>query len=313
VTIYYAFKQSESDHEKGTASTGWDTFLDAVIRAGFAVTGTWPVRTEKQGRMIEFGTNALATSIVLVCRSRSTQAPTATRREFVTALRRELPEALRHLQAGNIAPVDLAQAAIGPGMAVFTRYSQVLDAAGNPMKVREALALINQTLDEALAEQEGDFDADSRWALAWFEQHGFSEGDYGVAETLSKAKNTGIDGLERSGIIESKRGKVRLLKPDELPAGWDPEKDPRLNTWEMVHHLIRILDHAGEAGAAEVVRKLGSRAEVARELAYRLYTLCERKKRAADALGYNGLVQSWPEIARLAAEEQPATQTTLAL
>jgi putative DNA methylase len=313
VSIYYAFRQSEAVTEGGVASTGWDTFLEAVIRAGFGISGTWPMRTEKQGRSSGIDTNALASSIVIVCRPSSMDTPTATRREFVATLRRELPEALRHLQAGNIAPVDLAQAAIGPGMAVFTRYSEVLDASGQAMKVREALALINQTLDEALAEQEGDFDADSRWALAWFEQHGFSEGDYGVAETLSKAKNTGIDGLERSGIIESKRGKVRLLKPEELPPDWDPEKDSRINAWEMVHHLIRALDHGGEAGASEIVRKLGSRAEVARELAYRLYTLCERKRRAAEALAYNGLVQSWPEIARLAAEELPVAQPALAL
>jgi putative DNA methylase len=187
-------------------------------------------------------------------------------------------------------------------MAVYTRYAKVLDAEGKPVGVREALALINQTLDEALAEQEGDFDADSRWALAWFEQHGFAEGEFGVAETLSKAKNTSVAGLAEAGILESRRGKVRLLRPEELPAGWDPATDPRLTAWEIVHHLIRALDSGGEGAAAELVAKLGTKAEVARELAYRLYTLCERKKRAAEALAYNGLVQSWPEIARLARE-----------
>jgi len=302
VTIYYAFKQSESKGAQGTVSTGWETFLDAVIRAGFALSGTWPIRTEMTAALKDLS-NVLASSIVLVCRPRNTNAPTATRREFVTALKAELPVALVHLQRGNIAPVDLAQAAIGPGMAVFTRYAKILDAQGKPLSVRNALALINQVLDEALAEQEGDFDADSRWALAWFEQSGFSEGEYGVAEILSKAKNTSVAGMVGAGIIVSKGGKVRLLRPDELPADWDPATDPRLTAWEMVHHLIRRLEAGGEAAAAELVAGLGSKAEVARELAYRLYTLCERKKRAAEALSYNGLVQSWPEIMRLSREQ----------
>ncbi len=302
VTIYYAFKQSESDGADGTASTGWDTFLDAVIRAGFAITGTWPMRTELSNRMIGSGTNALASSIILVCRQRDANASTATRREFVAALKAELPQALAHLQAGNIAPVDLAQAAIGPGMAVYTRYAKVLDAEGKPLSVREALALINQTLDEALAEQEGDFDADSRWALAWFEQSGFAEGEFGVADVLARAKNTSVQGLVDAGVLASTRGKVRLLKPDELPADWDPATDPRLTAWEVVHQLIRVLGSGGESAAATLVAKLGSKAETARELAYRLYTICERKKRAAEALAYNGLVQSFPEIVRLARE-----------
>ncbi len=301
VSIYYAFKQAES-YGEGTASTGWETFLDAAIRAGFATTGTWPIRTENESRLRGQASNALATSIVLVCRPRNAAAPSATRREFVAALKAELPVALRHLQAGNIAPVDLAQASIGPGMAVYTRYAKVLDAEGKPVSVRDALALINETLDEALAEQEGDFDADSRWALAWFEQVGFNDGEYGVAETLSKAKNTSVGGLAQAGILDSRRGKVRLLKPEELPVSWDPTTDPRLTSWEVVHHLIRVLGSGGESAAAELVAKLGARAEIARELAYRLYTICERKKRAAEALAYNGLVQSWPEIVRLAQE-----------
>ncbi|GMV81899.1 MAG: hypothetical protein AMXMBFR7_30830 [Planctomycetota bacterium] len=302
VTIYYAFKQAEDDGAEGTVSTGWETFVDAVICAGFATTGTWPMRTEKPGRVRENEANALASSIILVCRPRAVDAPTATRREFVAALKAELPVALAHLQRCNIAPVDLAQAAIGPGMAVYTRYARVLDAEGKPLTVREALALINQTLDEALAEQEGDFDADSRWALTWFEQSGFDEGEYGVAEQLSKSKNTSVAGMVEAGILESKRGKVRLLRPEELPAGWDPGTDPRLTAWEIVHQLIRVLGSGGEGAAAELVAKLGAKAEIARELAYRLYTLCERKKRAAEALAYNGLVQSWPEILRLAQE-----------
>ncbi|MBP7676366.1 MAG: DUF1156 domain-containing protein [Thermoanaerobaculia bacterium] len=301
-TIYYAFKQSESESELGTASTGWETFLDAVIRAGLATSGTWPIRTENSSRLRGQTSNALASSIVLVCRPRPADAPTATRREFVTALKAELPVALAHLQRGNIAPVDLAQAAIGPGMAVYTRFSKVLDAEGKPLSVREALALINQTLDEALAEQEGDFDSYTRWALTWFEQSGFAEGEYGVAEQLSKSKNTSVAGMVDAGILKSSRGKVRLLKPAELPATWDPATDPRLTAWEMVHHLIRVLEAGGESAAAQLAAKLKSKAEIARELAYRLYTVCERKKRAPEALSYNALVQSWPEILRLARE-----------
>ena len=306
VTIYYAFKQAESDGNDGTTNTGWDTFLAAVIEASFSISGTWPVRTELSNRMISSGTNALASSIVLVCRQRAVNAPKVTRGEFVAALKAELPHALAHLQAGNIAPVDLAQAAIGPGMAVYTRYAKVLDAEGKPLPVRAALALINQILDEALAEQEGDFDADTRWALTWFEQTGFAEGDFGVATVLAQAKATGMDGLVQAGIIVSGKGKVRLLKPAELPADWDPTTDKRLTVWEMVHQLIRVLEAGGESAAAQVVAKLGSQAETARELCYRLYTLCERKKRANEAMAYNGLVQSWPEITRLAREKPSA-------
>ena len=307
VTIYYAFKQAESGGDEGTTNTGWDTFLAAVIEAGFAISGTWPMRTELGNRMRGMDSNALASSIVLVCRKRPADAPTATRRDFVTALKAELPAALAHLQAGNIAPVDLAQAAIGPGMAVYTRYAKVLDAEGKPLSVRAALSLINETLDEALAEQEGDFDADSRWALTWFDQTGFAEGDFGVAEQLSKSKNTAVDGLVEAGILVSKAGKVRLLKPAEFPADWDPTTDTRLTVWEMVHHMIRVLEVGGETAAAVLAAKLGSKAETARELCYRLYTLCERKKRANEAMAYNGLVQSWPEITRLARETTLAT------
>lgn len=308
VTIYYAFKQSESDDVNGVASTGWETFLDAVIRAGFAITGTWPMRTERQGRMTGNDTNALASSIILVCRQRPVSAATATRREFINALKAELPIALAHLQKSNIAPVDLAQAAIGPGTAIYTRYASVMDAAGKPLSVREALALINQTLDEVLAEQEGDFDADTRWAVAWFEQQGFAEGEYGTAETLSKAKNTSIGGMVEAGILSSKRGRVRLLKPEELPDDWDPVSDPRLTAWDAVHQLIRALEAGGENAAASLVAKLGGKAEIARELAYRLYTIAERKKRASEALSYNALVQSWPEITRLARAEAASAE-----
>jgi len=301
VTIYYAFRQSETNSDDGTSSTGWETFLGAVIRAGFCITGTWPIRTEYTSNL-KTKRSALASSIVLVCRPRSPSATTVTRRDFINELKAELPTALILLQRGNIAPVDLAQSAIGPGMAVYTRYAKVIDAQGAALSVREALALINQVLDEVLSEQEGDFDADSRWALSWFDQFGYAEGEFGVAETLSKAKNTSIGGLIDAGVISSRARKLRLLLPSELSPDWDPTVAPRLTAWEIVHHLIRSLEENGETAAAEVVVKLGSKAAIARELAYRLYAISERKKRAREALSYNGLVQSWPEITRLAGE-----------
>jgi putative DNA methylase len=311
VSIYYAFKQSETRRDAGTSSTGWEVFLDAVIRAGFGVTGTWPVRTERENRKLNQGSNALASSIILVCRRRPDDAPLATRREFVAALKAELPAALARLQAGNIAPVDLAQAAIGPGMAIYTRYAKVLDAEGKPVPVRDALALINHTLDETFAEQEGEFDPDSLWALAWFEQHGFDEGEYGVAETLSKAKNTSIAGITEGGIVASGVGRVRLLRPKELAEDWDPTVDSRVTVWEVVHQLVRVLESGGEEDAAALLQRLGGLAETARELAYRLYSIAERKGRAAEALSYNSLVQSWPEIARLARQGAPVQQPEL--
>ena len=311
VTIYYAFKQSERKGDTGISSTGWETFLGAVIQAGFAITGTWPMRTELGNRMISKDANALASSIVLVCRKRSDDAPLATRREFIAALRAELPDALIQLQNGNIAPVDLAQAAIGPGMAVYTRYARVIDAQGSPVTVRNALAFINQILDETFDKQEGDFDADTRWALGWFAQHGFSEGDFGVAETLSTAKNTSVQGLEQAGILASKSGKVRLLRPNALPENWDPTTDARLTVWEAVHHLVRCLESGGEPTAAALVAKLGGIADTARELTYRLYTIAERQNRATEAFSYNALVQSWPEVARLAQSAKPPQQSEL--
>ena len=310
VTIYYAFKQSESQGDGKIASTGWETFLDAVIRAGLGISGTWPMRTELGNRMNGMGANALASSIVLVCRASPTDAPVATRREFLDALKAELPEALRQMQQGNIAPVDLAQAAIGPGMGVYTRYSKVLDASGEAVSVRDALSFINQTLDEVLSEQEGAFDAGTRWALAWFEQSGFAEGDYGVAETLSKAKNTSVSGMVEADISTSRGGKVRLLSPAELPVDWDPEKDRDFTIWEATHHLIRLLDQ-GETAAAEILAKLGARAEPARDLAYRLYRICDQKGRSQDAQMYNGLVQSWPEITQLAQQAEQSQQGSL--
>lgn len=300
-TIFYAFRQAEKQRGGGIASSGWDAFLEAVLAAGFSVSGTWPARTEYTGNL-KTKRNALASSIILVCRRQPDDAPTTTRRDFVSVLRSELPATLATLQRRNIAPVDLAQASIGPGMAIFTRFRRVLDASGEHLTVRDALVLINQTLDEILAEQEGDFDADTRWALAWYEQHGFEAGEYGSAETLSKAKNTSVEGMEHAGIIISGSGKVRLLQPGELREDWDPESDSRLTVWEVVQHLVRVSEAGGEAAAADLVMRLGGRAHVARELAYRLYNMCERSNRAQEARTYNALVQSWPEISRLAHE-----------
>ena len=308
-TIYYAFKQSESRTDRGTDSTGWEAFLEAVISAGFSITGTWPVRTEQAHGLRVIDTNALASSIVLVCRKRPAQSPSATRRELIAALRAELPSALAHLRVGNIAPVDLAQAAIGPGMAVYTRYARVLDAAGNRVSVGAALALINQTLDEVLSEQEGDFDTVSRWALAWFDQYGFELGDYGNAETLSKAKNTSVEGMVEAGLLRSQAGMVRLLRPRELALDWDPGSDDRISSWKIVHHLIRVLEQGGEAASARLLMRLGGWGEGPRDLCYRLYRLCERKRRAAEALSYNMLVKSWPEINRLTRMHAPLEQS----
>ncbi len=298
-TIFYAFKQAETDTH-GTASTGWETFLTGVIHNGFSITGTWPMRTELTGNLKK-KVSALASSIVLSCVPRSAEASLATRREFLNALTRELPDAVRTLQAGNIAPVDLAQAAIGPGMALFSRYAKVIEADGTPMSVRVALALINQVLDEVLAEHEGEFDADTRWAVAWFEQYGFEAGDFGVAETLSKAKNTSVQGLVDAGVVKSRSGTVQLLSREELSADWDPITDHRLTEWEATHYLIRALDLHGERGASDMLRTLGSDyGEKARALAYRLYTICERKNWASEARAYNSLVMAWPEMNRLA-------------
>ena len=307
VTIYYAFKQSQSSKEGETPSTGWETFLEALIRAGYSITGTWPVRTERVGNFKKY-TASLASSIVLVCRPRLHTMPTITRATFVSILKNELPTSLQHLQRCNIAPVDLAQAAIGPGMAIFTRYSRILDAAGIPVSVRQSLSLINQVLDELLVEQDSEYDAASRWALAWFEQNGFNEGDYGTAEILSTAKNTSVASLSEAEILELRAGTVRLLRPEQLPSDWKPDENSRPTIWEIVHHLIRILAIEGETGASEVVRRLVKNAEITRELCYRLYTLCERKKWLAESMSYNSLVKSWPEI-ELRARARPVLRS----
>ena len=305
VSIYYAFKQAEDDGDdedtSGPASTGWEVMLEGLIAAGLQVVGTWPMRTERGNRMVAIETNALASSIVLTCCSRPVDAAMATRREFLNALKHELPNAMKKLQSGNTAPVDLAQAAIGPGMAVFSRFSKVVESDGEAMTVRSALTLINQVLDEVLAEQEGEFDSDTRWAVSWFEQHGVQEGPYGVAETLSKAKNTSVQGLVDAGVVTARGGKVKLLARNEMPEDWDPITDTRSTCWEATQHLIRRLQHDGEQAAAELLSRLGGDyGERARDLAYRLYSICERKGWAQEALAYNSLVIAWSEIGKLA-------------
>jgi putative DNA methylase len=247
--------------------------------------------------MRSIDSNALASSIVLVCRPREESATITTRKDFLAAMKKELPQALRNLQKGNIAPVDLAQAAIGPGMAVFSRFKKVLESDGSPMRVRTALGLINQTLDEVLSEQEGEFDPDTRWALAWFEQHAFDEGLYGEAEVLATAKALSISALDETKILHSRAGKVRLLRREELSADWNPSLEHRLTVWAVTQHLIRSLDKNGETATATLATKVGGLAETARDLAYRLYILSERKGWAEEAGYYNSLVVSWPAIA----------------
>ncbi|MGO8749157.1 MAG: DUF1156 domain-containing protein [Thermoguttaceae bacterium] len=309
MTVFYAFKQQESEdaddeNNQSLVSSGWEKMLTSLISSGCSIQGTWPIRTEQSGGLRESKRNALASSIVLVCRPRPADARLATRKEFMVALRQELPTALRNLQHGNIAPVDLAQASIGPGMAVYTRYSKVIETDGSPMSVRTALGIINQVLDEVLAEQEGEFDGDTRWALAWFEQFGMDEGAFGVAETLSRAKNTAVNGLVEAGVVNARGGKVQLIKREGLDADWDPATDKRLTVWEIAQHLIRTQQQAGEVAAAALMHKLGGMAETARDLAYRLYSICERKKWADEALAYNGLVLAWPELTKLALAER---------
>jgi putative DNA methylase len=314
LVVFYAFRQTESEDDSGItsrASTGWEKMLEALIGAGLSVCGTWPMRTEGDNRKVGVGTNVLASSIVLVCRPRPEEAPLTTRKQFLGALKAYLPGALRRLQHGSIAPVDLAQAAIGPGMAVYSTYSKVIESDGSRLSVRTALQLINQILDEVLAEQDSEFDTDTRWALSWFDQYGMEEGPYGVAEVLSKAKDTSIRGLEESGVLEAGRGKVRLLRREELSADWNPSNDQRLTVWEVAQHLIRRLEQDGEPGAAALLAKLGALGEIARDLAYRLYTVCERRGWAKEAISYNALVLAWPEISRLTQAGQPAAQPRL--
>ena len=294
LAVYYAFKQQEMVVTEGTASTGWETMLSGIIDSGFQIVGTWPIRTERGNRTVAMGTNALASSIVLVCRPRPENAPVTSRRDFVNALRRELPPALKEMQSGNVAPVDLAQASIGPGMAVHSRYSKVLEPNGRQLTVRTALQIINHELGAYLAEQEGYIDEDSRFAVAWFEQFGFKEGAFGQADVLARAKNTSVDGLASAGVLKSGAGKVRLYRWKELDPDWDPTTDRRLTVWEATHYLIQRLGTRGEEGAARLLARMPPHlAAEARQLAYRLYSICERKGWAEYARDYNALVISW--------------------
>ncbi|MBU2763750.1 DUF1156 domain-containing protein [Acidithiobacillus caldus] len=308
VTIYYAFKQSETQDKTGTTSTGWETFLQAVLDAGFALTGTWPMRTERDSRSIGIGTNALASSIVLVCRRRAPDAPTVSRREFVRELNATLPEALDEMTRGGIhspvAPVDLSQAIIGPGMAIFSQYAAVLEADGTPMTVKTALALINRYLAE------DDFDPDTQFCLHWFEQQGWATGKYGEADVLARAKGTSVAGLQATGVVEAGKGELRLLRWAELPRDWSPEFNTRTPVWEALHQLIRALNQDGESAAGALLARMPARAEPIRALAYRLYTLCERKGWAEEARAYNELVNAWSAIDQAAGEAGPVWSQT---
>jgi putative DNA methylase len=299
LSLFYAFRQAEEKGSDGAASTGWEKMLEGLLSVGFEVTATWPMRTERTARSVGIGTNALASSIVLACRQRPEDAGTTDRRGFLALMREELPIRLKELQQGNIAPVDLAQAAIGPGMAVFSRHRQVTEPDGSAMHVRTALQLINQVLGEVLTEQEGDFDTDSRWCVKWFEQMEWAAGEYGRAETLATALNTSVHGLERAGVLRARAGKVQLLRPSELPEGYDPAKDARPTMWEAVLHLSRRLEKDGPESAGLLMRGLQSVMDLngVKELAYLLYSVCDRKRRQESALVFNNLVTSWPEIA----------------
>lgn len=297
LSIYYAFKQSENDGDMDgqTASTGWETMLSAIIEAGFAITGTWPMRTERSVRSVAVSTNALASSIVLVCRKRPADAPAATRRQFLAELKKKLPEAIAKMQAGNIAPVDLAQAAIGPGMEIYSRYRQVLEADGSPMTVRQALRAINAELDSYFSDQEGTLDEASRFCIALFSQFAFNDVKFGEADVLARAKNTSIDKLAQMGLLMAQKGIVRLLKREELPKKQDKGDDVCL--WLLTQHLVKALASGrGVEEAAALAAEFDNYAEAARDLAYRLYAIAERKGWSREAFDYNALVPAWPDV-----------------
>ena len=301
-TIYYAFKQSEIDQE-GISSTGWATFLQAVLEAGFSVVGTWPVRTEFSNRPVASGSNALANSVVLVCRKKEDTAATITRAEFIRALKRELPQAIVELQAANIAPADMPQSAIGPGMGVFSRYKAVLEADDSSMSVKTALKLINAELDEYLGGIQGEFDTDTRFAITWFEQFGMTKGAHGIADNLARARGISVNSVKHAGIVESTGGNVRLLKRDELDPDWEPATDTHLTVWECLQHLIRIHQANGVAyPTALMLKKIGGRAEATKDLAYCLYDLSANKRQdAKEAVAYNALIADWTDLSREAA------------
>ena len=300
--IYYAFKQREVSVD-GITSAGWATFLQAVIEAGFAVVGTWPVRTEMRTRQAAMGTNALANSVVLVCRKKDASAEVITRAEFLRTLKRELPPAIAELQAANIAPADLPQSAIGPGMGVFSRCKAVLGADDRPMTVKTALQLINVELDAYLGGIQGEFDPDTRFAITWFEQNGMGTGPYGVADNLARARGIAVDGVKHAGIVESAAGKVRLLRRDELDPEWEPRTDPPTTIWECLQHLVRQHEKDGIADdTALLVKKIGDKADAAKDLAYCLYDISANKRQdAKEAMAYNALIADWAELTREAA------------
>lgn len=307
VTVYYAFKQVDGDLNE-SASTGWQTLLEAMLNAGWQITATWPMRTESPGRLRALGSNALASSILLALRPRSESSETTSRRGFVSALREELPARLRELQHGSIAPVDLAQAAIGPGMAVFSRYSRVLEADGSDMTVRTALALINQALDEVLSDQEGDFDAETRFAVKWFSQYGWNEASSGEADVLTRAVNTTVAMLERGGIFRAAAGRARLLEPNEMSAAWHPADDKSVSVWEVAVRLGHALLTEGADQAATWMRESSPRVDLdaVKELAYLMYSICERHGWTESAILFNALGTSWSDIAGVARAAAPS-------
>jgi putative DNA methylase len=297
ITVFYAFKQSEST-EEGQTSAGWETLLEGMVRSGWMITGTWPMRSERSGRMISVGTNALASSVVLALRPRPSDAPVVDRRGFISALHSELPRRLRELQQGAIAPVDLPQAAIGPGMAVFTRYARVIESDGSTMGVGSALARINEVLDEVLSEQEGDFDATTRFAISWYRQHGYAAGLFGAADNMARARNTSVATMARAGILTSRGGKVVLLTPGALPIDYDPVADLSISAWEVLHHAIRLLEAEGVTTAGAFQAQVAGRVDQAlvKELAYLLYSIANDKKWAPDALAFNNIATSWGDL-----------------
>ena len=312
ITVYYAFKQSDGDDD-GTASTGWETLLDGMISSGWAITATWPMRSERGGRMRDIGSNALASSIVLALRPRTADAPTTDRRGLIAALQDELPDALRKLQQGAIAPVDLPQAAIGPGMAVFSRYARVIENDGTTMTVRSALARINEILDQVLNEQEGDFDAATRFAIAWYRQHGYTTGKFGVADDLARARNTAVETLVRDGILTSAAGKVTLLSPAKMPEGYDVLADDRVGAWEVLHHLIAFLERDGLPVAGAFLASAQERqdgaidVELVKELSFLLFAIAEKNGWTQDALAFNTVATAWPDVVQAARSVQPGT------
>ena len=315
MTVYYAYKQQDSGKD-GTSSTGWHTLLDGLIHSGWEITATWPIRSERGGRMLSVGTNALASSILLACRPRPAEAWAVTRRAFVLALKSELPEALRTLMQGVIAPVDLAQAAIGPGISVFSRYAKVREADGSDMSVRDALQLINATLDEVLGEQESDLDSDTRFAVRWYRQYGWAADSSGIADQLARSSDTSLAELQRGGIFEAKGGKARLLSPTQLNEVWDPAADEHVSVWEATVRLAAVLAKDGVDKVAELLPAVGEKVslDAVKELGFLLFHEAEKNKDTDDAILFNGLVSSWGDLneqARQIVAHPKAHQETL--